>query len=267
MLAPVLAVVLLAAGEPLPAARAALAAGKYAEAVDLGWKAAKADPKDPVPPFIAGTAHLQLRQHAEAAKALTAALALDPKLAVAYDRRGDANLKSGKFKEAVADFDKYLELRPKDAPEHWRRGIALYYAGKYADGVKQFELHRTVNPEDVENSAWHFLCNARATTPEKARKGLIPVGKDARVPMKEVLKLFAGELKPADVLAAAEAAKLDGEEKAAARFYAHLYVGLYHEAAGDAAKAKEHITTAAEKYKIGHYMWDVAAAHLKTFPK
>ena len=76
-------------------------------------------------------------------------------------------LKSGKFKEAIADFDKFLELRPKLAPDHWRRGIALYYAGKFDEGRKQFDLHRTVNPEDVENSAWHYLCNARANTPKR----------------------------------------------------------------------------------------------------
>jgi lipoprotein NlpI len=169
----------------------------------------------------------------------------------------------GKFKEAIADFDKFLELRPKVAPDHWRRGIALYYAGRFDDGRKQFDLHRTVNPEDVENSAWHYLCNARANTPKKAREDLIPVTKDARVPMKQVLELFAGKLKPKDVLDAAENAKLTGEELKEARFYANLYVALYYESEGDAKKTLEHLTTAVEKYKIGHYMWDVADAHLK----
>ena len=119
-------------------------------------------------------------------------------------------LKSGKFKEAIADFDKFLELRPKFAPDHWRRGIALYYAGKFDDGRKQFDLHRTVNPEDVENSAWHYLCNARANTPKKAREDLIPVSKDTRVPMKQVLELFAGKIKPQDVLDAAENSQAEG---------------------------------------------------------
>ena len=82
-----------------------------------------------------------------------------------------------------------------------------------------------MNPEDVENSAWHYLCNARANTPKKAREDLIPVTKDTRVPMKEVLELFAGKLKPQDVIDAAEKAKLKGERLKSARFYAHLYVG------------------------------------------
>ena len=99
--------------------------------------------------------------------------------------------------------------------------------------VEQFDLHRTVNKEDVENSAWHYLCNARANTPKKAREDLIPVSKDARVPMKQVLELFAGKIKPKDVIDAAETAKLKDQALKEARFYAHLYVGIYHDLAGD----------------------------------
>lgn len=237
--------------------------GKFASAIELATKAAQLDAKNPAAPFVIGSAQLALRHNDDAIKAFTTLIGLEPRTAIAYDRRGDAYLKSGKFKEAIADFDKFLELRPKSAPDHWRRGIALYYAGRFQDGVDQFELHRKVNPEDVENSTWHYLCNARANSPKKARADLIPVSKDTRVPMKEVLELFAGKIKPQDVIAAAEKAKLADEERKEARFYANLYVALYYESEGDAKKALEHLTAAAEKYKIGHYMWDVADAHLK----
>jgi lipoprotein NlpI len=251
------------AAKLLEEAAAAFQGGKAKEAIEKAVKAAKLDPKNPAAPFVIGSAHLSLRQNEEAAKAFTTLLALDPTSAAAYDRRGDAYLKSGKFKEAIADFDKFLELRPKDAPDHWRRGIALYYAGKFDEGRKQFDLHRTVNPEDVENSAWHYLCNARANSPKKAREELIPVSKDARVPMKQVLELFAGKIKPQDVLDAAENAKLTGEALTEARFFANQYVALYYESEGDSKRALDHLATAVEKYKIGHYMWDVGAAHLE----
>ncbi|MDB5313020.1 MAG: nlpI [Gemmataceae bacterium] len=246
---------------------AAFDAGKYKEAAELADKAAKLDPKAARAPFVAGSARAALRENAAAVTAFTAAIDRDPKLAVAYDRRGDAQLKLGKFKEAIADFDTFLEMKPKFAPEHWRRGIALYYAGRFDDGRKQFDLHRTVNPEDVENSAWHYLCNARANTPKKAREDLIPVTRDARVPMKQVLDLFAGKLKPQDVIDSAEAAKLEGEALTEARFYAHLYVALYYESEKDEKKALDHLTTAVEKYKIGHYMWDVGNAQLAVLKK
>lgn len=245
----------------------AMKAKKFEDVIPLAKKAAELDPKNPAVPFAAATAHSALRQNAEAEAEWTKLIALAPKTARAYDSRGDARLKSGKFKEAVADFDEYLKSDPKFAPDHWRRGIALYYAGQFKDGVAQFDLHRKVNPEDVENSAWHYLCNARANTPKKAREDLIPVTKDGRVPMNKVLDLFAGKIKPQDVIDAAENAKLKDEPLKEARFYANLYVALYYESEGDAKKCLEHMTAAAEKYKIGHYMWDVADVHLKLLRK
>lgn len=244
-------------------AGAAYQAGKYPEAVTLGKKAIALDPQNPAAHFVVGSALLRVRDNTGAAAAFREVRRLDPKAVVALDRLGDALLKLGEFAEAVKCFDEYLQARPKDAPDHWRRGIALYYAGKFQEGVDQFELHRKVNPEDVENAVWHYLCNARAHSPQKARAELIPVTKDSRVPMAEVLQLFAGKRKPQEVLEAAEKAQLTDEERTEARFYANLYVALYYESEGDAKKTLDHLTTAVEKYKIGHYMWDVAAAHLK----
>ena len=237
--------------------------GNAKEAIELANKAIKFDPKNQPAYFVLGSAHYSLRQYEEAVKAFRELFKLNPNVATAHDRLGDAFLKLGRFTEAIAEFDEFLKTNPKEAPNHWRRGIALYYAGKFDEGRKQFDLHRTVNPEDVENSAWHYLCNARATSPKKAREDLIPVTKDARVPMKQVLELFAGKLKPQDVLDAAENSKLKDDALKEARFYANLYVALYYESEGNAKKTLEHLTAAVEKYKIGHYMWDVGDAHLK----
>jgi lipoprotein NlpI len=244
------------------------AAGKFEkgnakEAIELANKAIKLDSKNFAAYYVLGQASFSLRQNEDAAKAFREVIRLNPKAVAVHDRLGDALLKLGRFDEAIAEFDEFLKANPKFAPDHWRRGIALYYAGKFDEGRKQFDLHRTVNPEDVENSAWHYLCNARATSPKKAREDLIPVTKDARVPMKQVLELFAGKLKPQDVLDAAENSKLKDEALKEARFYANLYIALYYESEGDAKKTLEHLTTAVEKYKIGHYMWDVGDAHLK----
>ena len=267
LLALALAPFTLAGEDDLKKAAEAYKKQDYKAAREHAAVAVKVDPKQQDAHLLLGLACLGLRDNAAAADALTELLKLNPKLAFAHDRRGDAYLKLGKFKEAVEDFDAVLGLEPQSAPEHWRRGIALYYAGRYADGVRQFETHRTANPEDVENAVWHYLCNARATNKETARKQLIPVRKDTRVPMKEVWDLFAGKLKPADVLAAAEKVPADTDKGTEARFYAHLYLALYHEAEGDAKKVLEHLTPAVENYKIGHYMWDVASAHLAKLKK
>jgi lipoprotein NlpI len=167
------------------------------------------------------------------------------------------DFQEGRVTEAAKEFDALAALVPALAPGLWQRGIALYYAGRYQDCRAQFESHRTVNPNDVENAAWHFLCVARAETPEKARSLLLPVGPDARVPMRQVYEMFRGTLKPEDVLAAA-GDSMDAE------FYAHLYLGLYFEALGNERLAREHITAAAaDRFRrVGAYMYHVARVHL-----
>lgn len=190
----------------------------------------------------------------------TLALDRDPKNADALQRRGEANFKAGRFSEAVADFDAYLRLKPEQKPYHWQRGIALYYAKRYADGKKQFELHQTVNPNDVENAVWHFLCTVRAEGLEAARKQLIPIEGDTRVPMAQVHRLFAGNASPEDVMAAAQAAS-DNGRAGEPLFYAHLYLGLYYDATGDGKKAREHIEKAAERADRNGYMGDVGRVH------
>lgn len=243
-------------------AEAAFRSQDYAAARTHAVAAVKADPKNADAHFVHGAACLQLRDNTTAVTALTAAIQLQPTSWPAYDRRGDAYLKLGKFPEAIADFDKVLQLKPDFAPQHWRRGIALYYAGRYAEGVKQFETHKTANPQDVENAAWHFLCNAKVVGKEKARAGLIDVTRDRRVPMAEIQKLFAGKFSPADVVASAEKLPLGTEDGTEARFYAHLYVALWYAAEEKDSPMREHLIQAVEKYKISHYMWDVAAIHL-----
>jgi lipoprotein NlpI len=163
--------------------------------------------------------------------------------------------------ESARVFDQLVVAVPGAEPELWQRGLALYYAERYADGQKQFERHKTVNPNDVENPAWHFLCVARLKGAAAAREALLPVGEDRRVPMKEILDLYAGKCEPAAVLAAAEQG--DGESRRNQLCYAHLYLGLYFEALGDAKKAREHITQAAGPFRMDHYMGKVAVMHAK----
>jgi lipoprotein NlpI len=173
-----------------------------------------------------------------------------------YDR-AVAHFEAGRVEQSAAEFDRLVKVRPEIAPELWQRGIALYYAGRYEDCRKQFELHRTVNPNDVENATWHFLCVARQVSPAAAAAALLPVGPDARVPMRQVYDLFRGRATPDDVLTAAGA-------QPSAQFYARLYLGLFAEARGDAQGAFEHISAAADaRYaSVGGYMHMVARMHL-----
>lgn len=207
-----------------------------------------------------GIALAQESQHETALNHFDRALGQDPKLAEAYYFRGRSRFCLAQVKEAVADFDRYVELAPKAESQQWERGIAFYYAGEYERGAKQFELYQTYHDNDVENSAWRYLCVAKDKGVKEASKTLLPIRNDARVPMMEIYDLYAGKLKPEEVLAAVEKHTVAGGKSAAPRFYAHLYIGLWHEAAGRADLAAKHVQEA-ERHKIGHYMWDVARVH------
>ena len=168
---------------------------------------------------------------------------------------------AAKPKESVAAFDKLIALAPESKPQLWQRGLSLYYAGDFKGGREQFEVHQTVNGNDVENAAWHFLCIAKGEGVEAARKVFIPIEGDSRIPMKQVHELFAGKGTVEDVLKAAESG--EGESLKDHRCYAHLYLGLYFEALGDEAKAKEHMLKAAKDYQMDHYMGKCAQVHVK----
>jgi lipoprotein NlpI len=176
--------------------------------------------------------------------------------------RAITDFRGGRITESVAGFDSLAKMVPEYAPELWQRGIALYYAGRYKDCRAQFESHRTVNPNDVENAAWHFLCVAREESPAKAKAALLPVGPDSRVPMRQVYEMFRGDLTPEQVLKA-------GGTRPDSEFYAQLYVGLYYEATGNNARAREHIAAAAaDRFAAsGGYMHDVARVHLGRLPR
>jgi lipoprotein NlpI len=163
---------------------------------------------------------------------------------------------AARIPDAVAGFDRVAAMAPRAAPQLWQRGIALYYAGRYRDCRAQFESHRTVNPADVENAAWHFLCVARAESPQRALAALLPVGPDPREPMREIYRMFQGQLSVESVLVA-------GGPEARARFYANLYVGLYREATG--GNAGFYISRAAsdEFAGAGGYMHRVAVVHAR----
>jgi lipoprotein NlpI len=234
-----------------------------AQAIRAASEALASNPRD------AGALAQRARLHAAAGEPRLAVadydrlLQLDPTRADAYDARGSEQFKLGDVDASIADFDRYLKLRPDQQPWHWKRGISYYYAGQYDAGRRQFEGYQTVDDNDVENAVWRYLCMARDVGVQAARGDMLKIKPDPRVGMMAIYELYGGRAQPADVLAAATAGSPSAEARNARLFYAHLYLGLYFESLGDTDRAREHIVTAAEKHKIGHYMWNVADVHAR----
>jgi lipoprotein NlpI len=202
----------------------------------------------------------QRGNHEEAIALYSDVIRQDPKNAIAYYQRGSLNFIVGNVKKSVADFDRYVQLEPGAEPSQWKRGISYYYAGEYQKGAKQFELYQTYDKSDVENSTWRYLCVAATDGVEKAQKTLLPIENDPRVPMMQIYDLYRGKLTPEDVFKAVEIGNPTADAKNTREFYAHLYVGLWYQAADKRDLARKHIIEA-EKRKISHYMWDVAHVH------
>lgn len=182
------------------------------------------------------------------------AIEVEPRNWQLYLLRGSARFKAGQIEASIDDFDQVVVLEPSQDPYLWQRGISYYYAGRFADCRGQFERHRLVNPNDVENAVWHLLCVAAEDGLEAAQAAMLPVGPDARRPMKEIDALFRGSGSVAEVEAAVR------EEGSGARFYADLYLGLYYELVGEEEKAAASIERAAELPNRG-YMVEVARVH------
>ncbi len=183
---------------------------------------------------------------------------------------GNAGFAAGKMEESIQAYDAVIRLVPSSKPQLWQRGLALFYAKRFEEGVQQFEIHQTVNSQDVENAVWHLLCAAQISDVQKARKKLIPITGDTRVPMSQVYELFAGrETSPETVLQAA--AKTSGRVKKEdpkyqlQNYYAHLYLGLYFEMQGnhDAADKAMKYAKQINPLPKSNFMGQVADVHLR----
>ncbi len=183
--------------------------------------------------------------------------------------RGETAFAAGQMADAVAAYDEVIRLEPSLEPQLWQRGLALYYADRFQDGVSQFETHQTVNSQDVENAVWHLLCAARISDVEQARKNLIPIEYDRRVPMAQIYELYAGRMKQEDVMKAAnqlsERVQQDSRMHKLQLYYAYLYIGLFEEMMGNNEAAIEAMTKAAEINPLpkDNFMGNVSTVHLK----
>ena len=245
----------------LSQARSAYRSGDAARALTLATRAVELDPQNPQSFLVRGQLHEMQGRHRLAIADYDAVLKLDPSVVEVYNRRGSEHFKLGHIEASIADFDRAIELNPRQEPYHWQRGISYYYAGLFEKGRAQFQSHQQVNANDVENAVWHFLCGARLEGVSKARQALLNIEGDRRVPMMEIYRLFKGEGSVVEVLWAARGGDGDPEVRNRQLFYAHLYVGLYHEALGEETEARRHLVLAADRYPVKHYMGDVARVH------
>jgi lipoprotein NlpI len=208
---------------------------------------------------------ISMGDHSRIVELATKRLEIDPAPSTLWYWRARAQFCLGHIPESVRDFDRYYESEPNQRSRQWERGIALYYGGRHEDGANQFELYQTYHDNDVENSVWRFLCLVPVVGFEKARETILPIRRDPRVPMMPIYDLYRGAGTVEQVWEAVEAGDPSPEVLAGRRFYAQLYVGLFHEARGEPELARKYILPAADDHGqtegINRYMWEVARVH------
>jgi lipoprotein NlpI len=254
-------------GELIAQTQAALAANDLDQALQLAERAVRLGNNDPRARLLRAQVRELRHDFAGAAEDYSNIIEregakLDVKSrADLYHRRGDARLFAAQFEQSVADFNEEIRLIPARSAGHWQRGIACYYARQFDEGARQFEQYQKVDGNDVENAVWWFLCRAQSGDLADARRQILPIGRDGRVPLMTVYDLFLERAQPADVLAAVEVGAPDPQERKRRSFYAHLYLGLWHEALGRPKESLDHMRRAADEYNVGGYMWQVARLH------
>lgn len=107
------------------------------------------------------------------------------------------------------------------------------------------------------------MCKARLDGVIAARAALIEISSDSRPWAMDVYRLFQGKTTPRRVLQHAEQISGTEAERRNNLFYAHLYIGLFHEVANRPADARKHIANAVDEYPSPHYMGDVARVHIQ----
>ena len=204
-------------------------------------------------------------RNARARKLLNEIAKREPDNAPVWYQLGYINFQLGEFKQSVAAFDQFVKLRPEAEQKLWERGISHYYAGMYQEGARQFALYQTYHDNDVENSVWRFLCMAKTDGLEKARRQMLPIKNDPRIPLMTVYAMFQGKATPEDVLNKAREGEPAADVLAGRLFYAQLYLGLYYEAHSQPELARKYITLAWKDHQktqhISRYMWNVARVH------
>lgn len=196
-----------------------------------------------------------------------AAIAADSKNVPLHSQRGDARFFLGQFESALADYDRMVALDAALDTSHWRRGIALFYAKKHDAAARQFERYHSFDNVDRENGIWRYLCQVKADGVEKARAGLLKYEKDDREPFGDVYRLFSGSIEPDAIIDRIEQSEISDDEREKRRFYAHLYIGLWHAVHDRPGQARPHLQRAVANTwapAAGYgprYMWHVGRLH------
>src|SRR4029077_19860425 len=107
----------------------------------------------------------------------------------------------GDFVRAIADYTQAIFLEPKFANAYYGRGLARIYVGASPDAAADLALSVQLNPKFAYGAIWLEIANMRSKLPSQLKQVTEQI--DMSKWPAPVIRLYLGELSPAEGIAAA----------------------------------------------------------------
>jgi tetratricopeptide (TPR) repeat protein len=186
-------------------------------------------------------------------------ISLNPKYANAYGKRAGAFRGMGDFAHAIVDYTQMIALDPKNAGAYYGRGLAKIYVGESADAAADLTLSVQLNPKFAYGAIWLEIADVRSGLPGRLKQTAEQT--DMTKWPAPVMRLYLGDMSPADVLAAA--ADPDATKNREQLCEANFYIGALGLQQGDKDEATRLFKLAASDCPKTFDEFSAANAELK----
>jgi lipoprotein NlpI len=176
--------------------------GGYEHAIADYNEAIRLDPKYPFAYNNLGNAHRANGEYDCAIANYSDAIRLDPKYVAAYINRGNAYYSNGDKRRAIADYNEAIRLDPKSAYAYRERSLTHFYGGTFAQALADISQASKLAQKDPYNALWVEIVGQRNNAPSRLSQAISKI--DMSAWPAPVIRMFLGQMPPADVLAAAE---------------------------------------------------------------
>jgi lipoprotein NlpI len=177
------------------------AGGDYDKAIADFNRAIGLNPKDALAFSNRGKALYAKGENDRAIADYTQAIQLD-RAAYPYNNRGDAYLAKGDYEHAIADYDHVIELDPNNSRAYLKRGVANFYFGAAPKAVADLNRSKELDPKEPYTALWLEIVDRRGRASSRLAKTAAVI--DMTKWPAPIVRLYLGQITPADVNAAAE---------------------------------------------------------------
>jgi tetratricopeptide (TPR) repeat protein len=228
------------------------AVADYSQAITL-------EPKSTYALFDRGNIYFKQGKLDDAIADFDRTIELEPREAGVYELRGHVYTHKSDFDQAVADFNQAIALDPKSAFSYQLRGMIALYAGALSKALADLNMASEVDPKSSYAAIWLDIVNKRSNLPSRLARAVTLI--DMTKWPAPVIRLYLGELTPANVLAAADDRNADIKRGRVCE--ANLFIGELALQQGKNEEAARLFRLAAGDCPQDFVEWYAARAELK----